>query len=75
MNYKGIKLMSHTMKFWERVIEHRLRQETRVSDNQFRLMPDAQPWRESLSYEDRWKKYRGMKKRFAHGLYRFGKSI
>ena len=27
------------MKLWERVIEHRLRQETRVSDNQFRFMP------------------------------------
>ena len=25
MNYKGIKLMSHTMKLWERVIEYRLR--------------------------------------------------
>jgi hypothetical protein len=24
-NYKGIKLMIHTMKFWKRVIEYRLR--------------------------------------------------
>ncbi|TQE00819.1 hypothetical protein C1H46_013614 [Malus baccata] len=39
MNYRGIKLMSHTMKLWERVIEHRLRQETWVSDNQFGFMP------------------------------------
>ncbi|KAM2221020.1 hypothetical protein ACFX1S_020148 [Malus domestica] len=39
MNYRGIKLMSHTMKLWERVIEHRLRQETRVSENQFGFMP------------------------------------
>jgi hypothetical protein len=23
-NYRGIKLMSHTMKLWEKVIEHRL---------------------------------------------------
>ena len=30
-NYRGIKLMSHTMKLWERVIEHRLRAITRVS--------------------------------------------
>ena len=30
-NYRGIKLMSHTMKLWERVIEHRLRSVTRVS--------------------------------------------
>ena len=29
-NYREIKLMSHTMKLWERVIEHRLRAITRV---------------------------------------------
>src|SRR4051812_8114764 len=28
-NYRGIKLMSHTMKLWERVIEHRVRGMTR----------------------------------------------
>jgi len=38
-NYSGIKLMSHTMKLWERVIERRLRKETRVTDNQFGFMP------------------------------------
>jgi hypothetical protein len=38
-NYRGIKLMSHTMKLWERVIEHRLRGTTRVSTNQFSFMP------------------------------------
>jgi Reverse transcriptase (RNA-dependent DNA polymerase) len=38
-NYRGIKLMSHTMKLWERVIEHRLRKLTTVSKNQFGFMP------------------------------------
>ena len=38
-NYRGIKLMSHTVKLWERVIEHRLRAITRVSMNQFGFMP------------------------------------
>ena len=38
-NYHGIKLMSHTMKLWERVIEHRLRRVTRVTQNQFGFMP------------------------------------
>nr|KYP34423.1 Retrovirus-related Pol polyprotein LINE-1 [Cajanus cajan] len=38
-NYRGIKLMSHTMKLWERVIERRLRQETQVTENQFGFMP------------------------------------
>ena len=39
-NYRGIKLMSHTMKLKERVIEHRLRAITRVSLNQFGFMPE-----------------------------------
>jgi hypothetical protein len=34
-NYHVIKLMSHTMKLWERIIEHRLRRVTRVTQNQF----------------------------------------
>ena len=38
-NYRGIKLMSHNIKLWERVIEHRLRAITRVSINQFGFMP------------------------------------
>ena len=37
-NYCGIKLMSHTMKLWERVIEHRLRRVTSVTQNQFGFM-------------------------------------
>ena len=38
-NYRGIKLMSHTMKLWERVIEHHLRRVTSVIQNQFGFMP------------------------------------
>jgi hypothetical protein len=34
-----IKLMSHTMKLWERIIEHRLRRVTNVTENQFEFMP------------------------------------
>lgn len=32
--------MSHTMKLWKRVIEHILRKETQVSENQFGFMPE-----------------------------------
>jgi hypothetical protein len=39
-NYRGINLMSHTMKLWERVIEHRLRRLTMVIQNQFGFMPE-----------------------------------
>ena len=38
-NYRGIKLMSHTMKIWERIIERRLRAETNIGDEQFGFMP------------------------------------
>ena len=31
--------MCHTMKVWERVMEHRLREITEVSENQFGFMP------------------------------------
>jgi len=38
-NFKGIKLLSHTMKLWEWVIEGRLRTDIRISENQFGFMP------------------------------------
>ena len=38
-NYRGIKLLSHTMKLWERVIESRLRATIGISDNQFGFRP------------------------------------
>ena len=38
-NYQGIKLISHTTKLWERVIEQRLQGTTHISTNQFGFMP------------------------------------
>ncbi|XP_070028580.1 uncharacterized protein [Nicotiana sylvestris] len=32
-NYRGIKLLSHTMKVWERVVEVKVRKTTSISDN------------------------------------------
>jgi hypothetical protein len=37
-NYRGIKLMGHTIKLWEMIIEHRLRGVTNVTENQFGFM-------------------------------------
>ena len=37
-NYREIKLMNQTIKLWERVIEHRLRKETYISEDQFGFM-------------------------------------
>lgn len=40
INHTGTKLMSHNMKLWERVVEHRLRVMTTVSENQFGFIPN-----------------------------------
>ena len=34
-NYRGIKLLSHTMKLWERIFDQRLRDIVTISDGQF----------------------------------------
>ena len=52
-NYRGIKLMNHTMKLWERVIEARLMKETTIAEKQFRFMPETLPYyRRNLLSED-----------------------
>ena len=38
-NYRGIKLMSHSMKLWEREIEARMRKEVTIGEQQFGFMP------------------------------------
>ena len=38
-NYRGIKLISHTTKIWERVIDRRLRSEVSISPEQFGFIP------------------------------------
>ena len=38
-NYRGIKLISHTMKLWERIVEARLRYEAMISEQQYGFMP------------------------------------
>ena len=38
-NYRGIKLISHTMKLWERIVENRLRSYLKFSNQQYGFMP------------------------------------
>ena len=38
-NYRGIKLMSQTIKVWERIIETRLRDRVEISKQQYGFMP------------------------------------
>ena len=38
-NYQRIKLMSHILKLWERIIEARIRKEVMIAEQQFGFMP------------------------------------
>ncbi|KAK3568759.1 hypothetical protein QTP86_016289 [Hemibagrus guttatus] len=38
-NYRGIRLMSHTVKLWERVVEARLRKVVDICEQQYGFMP------------------------------------
>ena len=40
-NFRGIKMISHTMKNWERIIDRRLREETSIGEEQFGFMPGS----------------------------------
>ena len=42
-NYRGIKLLSHTMKVWERVVEARLRGEVPICEQQYGLCQERAP--------------------------------
>ena len=50
-NYRGIKLLSHTMKLWERVVEGRLRSQMEVREIQFGFMPGKVNSRTDISVE------------------------
>jgi len=38
-HFRGIKMLNHTMKLWERVIEIRLRKDVLILENQFGFIP------------------------------------
>ena len=50
-NYRGIKLLSHTMKLWKRVIDTRIRKEVVIREEQFGFMPKRALQMPYLLYE------------------------
>ena len=38
-NYRGITLITHTLKIWEKVVDRRLREWTEIHESQFGFMP------------------------------------
>ena len=68
-NYQGIKLMSHTMKLWERVIEHRLRAIMWVFINQFDFMPGRSTMEAIFLIRQVMERYRKKKKKDLHMVF------
>lgn len=62
-NHRGIKLLSHTMKLWERVVEGRLRNQTGVSSGQFGFMPGRSTMEPIFMVRQMMEKYRRQKKK------------
>src|ERR1043165_8306024 len=60
-NYRGIKLMSHTVKLWERVVEHRVEKMTRVPKNQFGFMPERST-KPFSCYDNLWRDTRSKRR-------------
>ena len=57
-NYRGIKLMSHTIKVWERIIEARLRNRVVISKQQYGFMPGNETTDAMFALRMLIKKYR-----------------
>ena len=57
-NYRGIKLMSHSMKLWERVIEARLRDIVPICAQQFGFMPRKSTTDATFAFRVLMEKYR-----------------
>ena len=51
INYRGIKLIGHTMKLWERIIERRLRRDLTFSNQQYGFMLGKKHYRCIVCFE------------------------
>ena len=61
-NYREIKLISHTLKLQERVMEQKLRQKTKIFENQFGFMLWSSTIEAIFSLRQLMEKYRVKKK-------------
>jgi len=73
-NHHEIKLMYHTIKLWEKVDEHMLKQNVKISDNQFGFMSGRSTTKTIHLLRQLIKRFREEEK-FACGLYGFRKSL
>ena len=63
-NYRGIKLMTHTMKVWERIIEARLSNRVEISKQQYGFMPRKGTTNAMFALRMLMEKYRKVKESY-----------
>ena len=68
-NYRGIKLISHSMKLWERVVERRLRSELKFSEQQYGFMPGKSTTDALFALRVLMEKYREAQKNELHCVF------
>ena len=71
-NYRGIKLLSHTMKIWERIVNKRVRGEVEVAEEQFGFMPGRGTTNAIFILRQMAETCR---KRLVHGVHRSGEGV
>ena len=74
-NYRGIKLMSHTMKIWERIIDRRIRSEVEICDQQFGFVAGKSTTDAIFALRRMIEKYCEKRKKLTLHIHRFRKSI
>ncbi|XP_068238373.1 uncharacterized protein [Palaemon carinicauda] len=57
-NYKAIKVLPHTMKLWERIIECKIKEETEIGGEQFGFMPGRSTTDALIALKQLMEKYR-----------------
>ena len=68
-NYRGIKMISHIVKIWERIFDRRLSAETSIGEEQFGFMPSRGPTDSISAAKQVMGKRPGNAEGTAHGVY------
>jgi len=55
-NYREIKLLSHCLKLWERVVENRIRGLVKISDRQYEFQPESQQYNQCSASGCYWRR-------------------
>ena len=65
-NYRGIRLLEHSMKVWEKILEERLRKIVKINKCQFGFMPGKSTTEAIFVMRQLQEKYRKKRKRLYH---------